>query len=70
MGKEKKSTASPAKMDVDSPAKDDGNYEIKAQAVTPISHPLASKKLNKKLLKVVKKGIHTLFCSRKRSNVI
>jgi hypothetical protein len=35
---------------------EDISYEEKAKLVTPISHPLASKKLAKKLLKCVKKG--------------
>jgi H/ACA ribonucleoprotein complex subunit 2 len=56
MGKEKKQE----KMDVDSPKKTDDvqevPYEERIRSLSKIAHPLASKKLTKKLLKVVKKG--------------
>ncbi len=35
---------------------DETSYDEKAAKVSEISHPLASKKLGKKILKVIKKG--------------
>ena len=56
MTKEKKQTVleTPDKENVE-----EISYETRLKAISEISHPLASKKLNKKLLKVVKKGSHS-----------
>ncbi|KAI8910888.1 50S ribosomal protein L30e-like protein [Gorgonomyces haynaldii] len=35
---------------------EDATYEERLKSVTPIAHPLATEKMNKKLLKVVKKA--------------
>lgn len=35
------------------------DYETRCQAVNGIAHPLASKKLTKKLLKTIKKGLYS-----------
>ena len=61
MGK-KVETSPEKKMDVDpKPSKTERpvveiDYETRMKSVSSIAHPMASKKLNKKVLKVVKKG--------------
>jgi len=44
------------------------NYESRLSALNEISKPLASKKLNKKLLKTVRKGknVKTIFFKKKK----
>jgi len=44
------------------------NYESRLSALNEISKPLASKKLNKKLLKTVRKGkkVKTFFFKKKK----
>lgn len=55
MGKEKK------EKKVKQSAGSDNEEETRVLDVSPIAHPLAEKKLNKKLLKTVKKGAHLDF---------
>ncbi|KAI8924947.1 50S ribosomal protein L30e-like protein [Entophlyctis helioformis] len=59
MGKESKKDKKAAAVDMDTGADgetEEVSYETRLQAVNAVAHPLASKKLNKKLLKVVKKA--------------
>lgn len=55
MGKEKK------EKKVKQSAGSDNEEETRVLDIAPIAHPLAEKKLNKKLLKTVKKGAHLDF---------
>jgi hypothetical protein len=55
------------KSKASSSEKEEVPYEVRAASVSAIAHPLASKKLTKKVLKTVKKG--TLFLSSLISNV-
>jgi H/ACA ribonucleoprotein complex subunit 2 len=54
MGKEKK------EKKVKQSAGSDNEEESRVLDISPIAHPLAEKKLTKKLLKTVKKGSHLI----------
>ena len=49
---------------------DEISYEDKANKVNAISNPLASKKLGKKILKVIKKGNSTLLMQATKAKSI
>lgn len=60
-GKEKKEKTVAVVVEVAAAVPEEVDYETRLESVSIIAHPLANKKLNKKVLKLVKKGKGTLL---------